>query len=201
MGHYSFGGFIRDAKTHAAILTCLVGIMWTSECLDFFLGGALDGFGIVPREWFGLRGILFAPFLHGDFTHLITNSIPFIFLGWFVMVRRTSDFIVATAMAMLIGGMGTWLIASANTVHVGASGVVFGYLGFLVSRGYFERSLISVLFSIAVGATYGGLILGVLPGQPGISWEGHLFGFIGGVMAARFVAANERKRAENYSVR
>jgi membrane associated rhomboid family serine protease len=191
-------GLVQEVKAQVVILACFVGLMWISEGVDSVLGGALNQFGIIPRNIVGLRGLLFAPFLHGDFPHLIANTIPFVTLGWLVMLRRISDFFAVTAIAMLIGGLGTWLIAPANTVHIGASGVIFGYLGFLISRGYFERRPASVLFSVVIGLAYGGLIWGVLPGQVGISWQGHLFGFIGGVVAAWLIADEkpQQKRSQ-----
>jgi membrane associated rhomboid family serine protease len=181
-------GLVREFKTQVFLLGGTLALMWGLELLDAVLGGALNQLGIRPRSIGGLRGILFAPFLHGNFPHLIANTVPFVTLGWLVMLRRTSDFIVVSLIAMLIGGLGTWLIAPANSVHIGASGVIFGYLGFLISRGYFERKMLSVLVSIVIGVFYGGLLWGVLPGQMGISWQGHLFGFIGGVVAARLLA-------------
>ncbi|MES2935789.1 MAG: rhomboid family intramembrane serine protease [Pseudomonadota bacterium] len=187
MSTYRQNGFFNHISMQAKILAACVTMMWLTECVDFLLGGALNQLGIVPRQLIGLRGMVFAPFLHLDFAHLLANTPPFICLGWFVMLRRTSDFYTVTAMVMLIGGLGTWLIAAPNTVHIGASGVVFGYLGFLISRGYFERSVLSILLSLAIGFVYGGLIWGVLPGQSGISWQGHLCGFIGGVMMARLL--------------
>ncbi|HXA48519.1 MAG TPA: rhomboid family intramembrane serine protease [Burkholderiaceae bacterium] len=177
----------RNIKLQIALLIFFLGIMWGAECLNFLVDGRLDQYGIVPRSTIGLRGILFAPFLHVSFAHLITNSLPFFILGGFVMLRRTGDFLWVTAIVMLVGGLGTWLIAPADTVHVGASGVIFGYLGFLMARGYFERSLVSMVVSIAIGVTYGSLIWGVLPGQTGISWQGHFFGLLGGIMAARLL--------------
>lgn len=185
----------NEFKSHVKILGGLVALMWIIEIVDQGLRGALDIYGIIPREVIGLRGILFAPFLHGNIPHLVANTIPFITLGWLVMVRRTSDFFVVSAIVMLISGLGTWLIGSPNSVHIGASGVIFGYLGFLILRGYFERSITSILFSIVVGLLYGGLIWGVLPGQVGISWEGHLFGFIGGGVAARLLAEPRRAKS------
>ena len=179
---------LRTFKRQIALLAFLVAAMWAVECVNYLDGGDLDRYGIVPRTIPGLRGILCAPFLHVSFAHLIANTVPFVTLGWFVMLRRISDFYWVSAIAALIGGLGTWLIAPAYTVHVGASGVIFGYLGFLMSRGYFERSIVSVLLSIAVAFAYGGLIWGVLPGQIGISWQGHLFGLLGGVVAARLLA-------------
>ncbi|MBD3885462.1 rhomboid family intramembrane serine protease [Phormidium tenue FACHB-886] len=194
-------GLVREVKAQVAILVCCVGLMWVLEAIDLFLGGALNQFGIIPRSIVGLRGILFAPLLHGNFPHLIANTVPFLTLGWFVMLRRTSDFFWVTAIAMLIGGLGTWLFAPAATVHIGASGVIFGYLGFLISRGYFERRIGSILISLVIGIFYGGLIWGVLPGQPGISWQGHLFGFIGGIVAARLMTESRSRpkvRAPRY---
>lgn len=183
---------LKKFKVQFALLSISLAVMWGIECINFLLGGNLDQYGIIPRSIPGLRGILFAPFLHASFPHLIANSLPFLILGWFVMLRRTSDFLWVSAIAMLIGGLGTWLIAPAYTVHVGASGVIFGYLGFLISRGYFERSLLSVLLSIIVGVLYGGLLWGVLPGKLGISWQGHLFGFTGGIIAARLLVGQRK---------
>lgn len=185
----------REFKAQVYILGGLVALMWALEFIDLFLGGALNQFGIMPRSLVGLRGILFAPLLHGNFPHLISNTVPFIVLGWLVMLRRTSDFFVVTPIAMLVGGLGTWLIGSPYSVHIGASGVIFGYLGFLLLRGYFERSVTAILFSVVVGFLYGGILWGVLPGQIGISWEGHLFGFIGGVIAARLLSDRPIRRS------
>ena len=188
-------GLVGEAKSQIGILAGFVGLMWAVEILDVFLGGALDQFGIIPHSLVGLRGILFAPFLHGGFLHLISNTVPFVILGWLVMLRRTSDFWTVTAVVMLVAGLGTWLFAPPWTVHIGASGVVFGYLGFLLSRGYFERSFGAIALSLVVGLLYGGMIFGVLPGQIGISWQGHLFGFLGGILAAQLLAQPKRPLA------
>jgi membrane associated rhomboid family serine protease len=187
MGKIQKRGFLGELKVHGTILLCFVGILWIVACLDLFLGGSLCQYGIVPRTQLGLRGILFAPFLHGNFEHLIANTLPLISLGWLVMLRRTSDFYWITIFAMVIGGFGTWLIGASNSVHIGASGVIFAYLGFLLSRGYFERSLVSVLASALVAFIFGGLLWGLLPDQNGVSWEGHFFGFVGGMLAARWL--------------
>lgn len=182
-------GLAREFQTQIAILGGCVALMWILEILDQFLfRGALNSFGIIPRNAIGLRGLLFSPLLHGDFAHLMANTIPFLTLGWLVMVRETSDFFIVTAITMVLGGLGVWLFGAPNSIHIGASGVIFGYLGFLLFRGYFERSFPAILLSLIVGFLYGGIIWGVLPGRPGISWEGHLFGFIGGAIAARLLA-------------
>ena len=182
----------QELKTQAYILGGFVAIFWIVEIVDLlFFGGALARLGIKPHSLTGLRGILFAPFLHGGLAHLIANTIPFITLGWFVMLQRTSDFFIVTAITMLVSGLGIWLFGTPG-FHIGASSLIFGYLGFLLLRGYFQRNFASILLSVVVGLFYGGLLLGILPSQPGISWEGHLFGFIGGVLAARLIAKQKR---------
>ena len=178
----------REVKNQATILGGLVAVMWGLELIDLIIfQGALNRYGIFPRTIIGLRGILFAPFLHGGLPHLIANTVPFLTLGWFVMLQKTSDFFIVTAITMVVSGLGVWLIGSPG-VHIGASGLVFGYLGFLLLRGYFQRNIPSILLSLIVGFLYGGAIWGILPTVPGVSWEGHLFGFIGGIIAARLLS-------------
>lgn len=182
----------RELTLQITILGGFIALMWILELADILvLDQKLNFFGIHPREEIGLRGILFAPFLHGNLPHLIANTIPFLTLGWFVMLQETSDFFIVTAITMLVGGLGVWLFGATGSVHIGASMLIFGYLGFLLLRGYFERNLSSIMLSLIVGVLYGSAIWGVLPTRAGISWEGHLFGFIGGVIAARLLA--ERK--------
>ncbi|AFZ14284.1 Peptidase S54, rhomboid domain protein [Crinalium epipsammum PCC 9333] len=183
----------RELKSHVTILGGAIAIMWILEIIDlFFLRGRLNAYGIRPHTIIGLRGILFAPFLHGGLGHLIANTIPFLTLGWLIMLRETSDFFIVTAITTLVSGLGVWLFGNPYSVHIGASGVVFGYLGFLLLRGYFERSFIAIALSLIVGFFYGGVIWGILPTQRGISWEGHLFGFIGGVLAARLLSRRKK---------
>lgn len=176
-------------KRHAAILFGVVALMWALEIVDqLFLRGWLDRFGIRPRSLEGLWGIVLAPLLHGGFGHLMANTAPFVMLGWLVIVRRTLDFFLVTAIAMLVGGLGVWLLGDPRSVHIGASGVIFGFLGYLLLRGYFERSFTSIALAIIVGIVYGGALWGLLPGERGISWEGHFFGFTGGAGAARLLS-------------
>ena len=186
-------GSRQEIKTQAIILATFVAIFWLLEILDqFVFRGSLDIFGIIPHQVIGLRGILFAPFLHGDFPHLIANTVPFLILGWLVMLQETSDFFVVTGLTMLVGGLGVWLFAAPGSIHIGASILIFGYLGFLLLRGYFQRNIPSILLSILVFLLYGGAIWGVLPSRPGISWQGHLFGFLGGVLAAKLIATEKK---------
>lgn len=186
-------GSRQEIKTQAIILATFVAIFWLLEILDqFVFRGSLDYFGIIPHQVIGLRGILFAPFLHGDFPHLIANTVPFLILGWLVMLQETSDFFIVTGLTMLVGGLGVWLFAAPGSTHIGASILIFGYLGFLLLRGYFQRNIPSILLSILVFLLYGGTIWGVLPSRPGISWQGHLFGFLGGVLAAKLIATEKK---------
>ncbi len=187
-----------ELKLQLLILGSCVTIAWGLELFDLLVlkggynfGGGLDQYGIIPRNPIGLRGILFAPFLHGGLGHLIGNTIPFLILGWLVMLRETTDFFVVSIISALVSGLGTWLFGAPG-IHLGASGVIFGYLGYLLARGYFERSGFAIAMSLFVGALYGSLIWGVLPFQQGISWEGHLFGFIGGILSAKMLADDRR---------
>lgn len=177
----------QELKTQFVVLVGLVAIMWAVEIFDqgimrSVFRSTLDIYGIIPRNPIGLRGILFAPFLHGSFIHLLGNTFPFLVLGWLIMLRETRDFFVVSGVSALVSGAGTWLFGSPG-VHIGASGVIFGYLGYLLLRGYFERSALAIALSLGVGTLFGSLLWGVLPLQYGISWEGHLFGFIGGAIA------------------
>ncbi len=178
------------------ILSVPTLLMWVIEGVDQLLfHGSLDLYGIHPRTMSGLWGILFSPFLHASFMHLIANTIPFLVLGGFVMLRGIGRFAAVSAIVLLLGGLGTWLIGSANSVHVGASGVIFGYLGYLIGAAVFERSFVSIVLALIAGGLYGGILYGVMPGQVGISWEGHLFGFIGGIITAKLLG--KRKTEEN----
>ncbi|MEP0869315.1 rhomboid family intramembrane serine protease [Trichocoleus desertorum AS-A10] len=183
----------RELRNHTLILGGFIICIWLLEIVDsFVLGNALNVFGIRPRSISGLRGILFAPFLHGGLGHLMANTIPFLVLGWFVMLREVSDFFIVSLITILASGLGVWLFGSPNSIHIGASGLIFGYFGFLLLRGYFEKSAVGIAFSLLVGTLYGSLIWGVLPVSNGISWEGHLFGFLGGVLAARLLAQRKK---------
>lgn len=175
----------QTVKGQATVLGGALALMWAVFIASWLSGGALISLGIIPRTAIGLRGIMFAPFLHGSFHHLLANSIPFAILGWLVMLRDSRHFVPVTAFAMLSSGMMAWLLGAPGSVHIGASGVVFGYLGFLMLSGWYARSALSIALSIIVTVLWGGLVLGVMPGDAGISWQAHLGGFLGGILAAR----------------
>lgn len=175
----------RHLKPRLALLLGIVGLMWLLEFVDtLFLGQRLNSLGIHPRDLAGLPNILLAPFLHAGFTHLIANTVPFAVLGGIILARSVGEFVGVSLVILTVSGLGIWQIGGSNTVHFGASGMVFGYFGYLLFRGIFERSLPSIFIAVVVAAAYGSILFGVLPGQRGVSWEGHLFGFLGGALAA-----------------
>lgn len=166
-----------------------LALMWVVFLATTLSRDALLSLGIVPRTMTGFRGILFAPFLHGSLAHIMANSIPFVVLGWLVMLRDARHFVPVTLVAMIGSGLVAWLLGAPGSIHIGASGVIFGYLGFLILSGWFARSFSSILLSLLVTALWGGMVLGVMPGQAGISWQAHLGGFLGGVIAAAMFKA------------
>ncbi|MER6992780.1 rhomboid family intramembrane serine protease [Saccharopolyspora hirsuta] len=153
----------------------------------------LDQNGILPRDVSGLDGILWAPLLHGDWSHLWANTLPFLVLGWLVLAGGLGQFIAVTATVWIVGGLGTWLVGAPG-FHIGMSGVIFGWMVFLLVRGFFQRSVAQILVAVVLFFYWGGMLWGVLPGQPGISWEGHLFGALGGLLAAWLVARSTRRQ-------
>jgi membrane associated rhomboid family serine protease len=196
------GALVSEVKAQATILGGFAGVLWLIQIVNAFVfQGGLARLGIVPRTLGGLWGILFAPFLHGSFAHLIANTVPLMVLGWFVMLRRKRDLFTVSLLSALVGGLGTWLFAPALSVTIGASVLIFGYLGYLLSRGIFERRLWPIAGSVLVFFLYGGALFGVLPGAPGISWQAHLFGLLGGVLAARMMRGAPGVVAEPTPVR
>ena len=177
---------VRDAlKAHVVVLGGTLAVFWAVFVVNLLLGGSLLSLGIIPRTMIGLRGILFAPFLHASLSHIAANSIPFVALGWMVMLRDERHFIPVTLAGMLGSGLMAWLLGAPGSVHIGASGVIFGYLGFLMLTGWYTRSFGSILLSVIVTLVWGSLVFGMMPGSPGISWQAHIGGFLGGVVAAR----------------
>jgi membrane associated rhomboid family serine protease len=175
-------------KIQAAVLGSALAVFWTIFVLNSLLGGSLLRLGVIPRTAAGLRGILVAPFLHGSLNHIVANSIPFVVLGWMVMLRDEKHFIPVTLAGMVGSGLMAWLLGAPGTVHIGASGLIFGYLGFLMLTGWYTRSFGSILLSAIVTLVWGSLVFGMMPGAPGISWQAHVGGFLGGVFAARLVS-------------
>ncbi|RMG96747.1 MAG: rhomboid family intramembrane serine protease, partial [Chloroflexi bacterium] len=156
--------------------------------------GALDRFGIQPRTLIGLRGIILGPFLHGSFRHLATNTIPFVVLGWLVMVRGLGRFVMVSVITAVISGLGTWLLGGSGSTHIGVSGLIFGYFGYILLSGYFERTFSAIIWAVVVFLAYGGIIFGILPQGNGISWQMHLFGLLGGALAAYLLSEKNNRQ-------
>jgi membrane associated rhomboid family serine protease len=174
-----------DRRRAFILVGAMAALMWVVEVIDQIDGGSLESHGIEPHKVDGLIGIVTAPFLHAGFGHLIGNTIPFLVLGATIALSGLARVAATTAIVALVAGLGTWLIAPTGTDHIGASGVVFGYATYLIARGLFSRSLLHLAIGLAVIAIYGTTLLFGLAPSDGISWQGHLFGGIGGVVAAR----------------
>jgi membrane associated rhomboid family serine protease len=169
--------------------------MWLVWAADLVWPGTI-GHGIVPRTAYGLTGILMAPFLHLDLQHLFANTIPFAILGAVILLRGVREFLFVLLVSAVVAGLGTWLFGAPNTQHIGASGVVFGFLGYLLIRAVYDHRISSALIALAVGVVYGGMFLTSLMPAEGISWTGHVFGFLGGVTSARLRYRRDRRSLE-----
>ena len=187
----------------ATILT-FVALLYLVELIDQLMGHSLDANGIRPDQTDGLWGIIFAPVLHANWQHLAANTVPLLVLGFFVTLAGMSRFVWATAIIWILGGFGTWLIGNVGsscgpTDHIGASGLIFGYLAFLLVFGIFVRKFWDIVIGLVVLFLYGGVLLGAMPvlHQCGVvSWQGHLSGAVAGVVAAYLLSAPERKARE-----
>lgn len=165
------------------MLTMLAG-MWILELLDQLSGNQLDQLGIHAREIDGMPEILTAPFLHAGWDHLISNSLPFVVLGFLVLLSGLARWLVSSLIIIVISGMTAWLLTPVHTIILGASGLIFGWLTYLLARGLWSRRPAQVVIAVLVLLVYGGLIWGLFPGNAGISWQAHLGGAVGGVLAA-----------------
>jgi membrane associated rhomboid family serine protease len=168
----------------ALIMLLMLAGMWILELLDQLSGNQLDQLGIHAREIDGMPEILTAPFLHAGWDHLMSNSLPFLVLGFLVLLSGLARWLVSSLIIIVISGMTAWLLTPVHTIILGASGLIFGWLTYLLARGLWSRRPAQVVIAVLVLLVYGGLIWGLLPGNAGISWQAHLGGAIGGVLAA-----------------
>ncbi len=185
----------RPRSDGVRVLVAMLAVMWAVEVVDALDGHGLDAEGIMPRDASGLLGIVFAPFLHASFGHLIANTVPFVALGLVIALEGARRLLTVTALVALVSGLGTWLTAAAASVTLGASGVVFGYATYLAARGVFSRRLGQLAVGVLVGVMFGGALLWGLVPRSGISWQDHLFGAIGGVGCARLLTERRAPRA------
>jgi membrane associated rhomboid family serine protease len=188
-------------KVGGATILTFVALLYLIEIIDQLSGHSLDRNGIRPLETDGLKGILFAPLLHADWAHLLANTVPALVLGFLVTLAGMSRFVWATAIIWILGGLGTWLIGDIGgcrmeTIHIGASGLIFGWLAFLLVFGWLTRHIWWIITSLVVLFVYGGILLGALPVLNrcgGVSWQGHLCGALAGVLAAYWLSSPERQ--------
>lgn len=176
----------------------LLAVMWIVQIADAILPGSFTGFGLRSWDLSGLGGIVLGPLLHANWAHLIANSVPLLLLGCLVAVEGARRFWAVTAIVAIVGGIGTWLFNAPGTLTVGASGLVFGYFGYVVMRvfapGRVAHRILYAVIAIVVIALYGGSMLaGVFGAAEGVSWQGHLFGAVGGAVAA---LASRRSRPD-----
>ncbi|MDT0459046.1 rhomboid family intramembrane serine protease [Streptomyces sp. DSM 41527] len=173
------------AKPALCLMLGWVALLWLLEGVDVATGGSLDTFGIQPREPAELLDVVPAAFLHFGFAHLAANTLPLLFLGFVAALRSGVRRLLAVALLIILAsGLGVWLTAAPDSNTAGASGVVFGLFGYLLVRGFIERSALDIGIGLVIGVLYGSILWGALPSDNGISWQGHLFGLIGGVLAA-----------------
>lgn len=191
----------------AVTIVSFVALLWIIEAVDVVVfRGGLDADGIRPLMFDGLWGILWAPLLHASWSHLIANTVPALIFGFLATLVGMGRFLAATAIIWILGGAGTWLIGNIGaqcsylvgpcTNHIGASGLIMGWLTFVIVVGFFTRTVWQIVVGIIVLISYWSVLLGVLPGQLGVSWQAHLCGAIAGVIAAYVLSGPERKARE-----
>ena len=172
-------------KLRAATLLAGAVLVWGVSLYALFVDQRLiNDLAVVPRRLTGLSGVLSAPLVHGSLAHLAANTLPLLILGGIVVTRGVAYYLKVTLAVVVLGGLGLWVLGR-SAAHIGASGLIFGYFGFLVARGFSERRLLSIAVALVVIALYGGLVAGVLPRDDGVSWEAHLCGLLAGALCAR----------------
>jgi membrane associated rhomboid family serine protease len=181
-----FQHLISLIQGNQAFLLSAIGILWGIHLLNFILGYRLNCLGIYPRHLRGLAGIIFSPFLHGDFNHLFFNTIPLYVLANFILLGGVLLLYQVTAVVVLVSGVLIWLF-SRRGLHIGASGLIMGYWGYLIMNAYAHPSIMTVFLVLVTLYYFGGLASALLPtSEQEVSWEGHIFGFISGLVANYF---------------
>jgi membrane associated rhomboid family serine protease len=174
------------------LLAGMVVLMWLINLINSVDNYRLDSDGLYAHNVDRIWGIFTAPFLHASWSHLIGNTIPLVFMGLLIALTGARQFVGVTLIVIVLGGLGTWLVSPGGTLVVGASGLVFGYATYLLTRGFFDRSALEILTGIVVGVIFGGVLLSSLVPHGGISWQGHLCGGIAGVIAAWLMSGDRR---------
>ncbi|HEX5195180.1 MAG TPA: rhomboid family intramembrane serine protease [Solirubrobacteraceae bacterium] len=184
----------RQVLEGLALLIAITAFMWAIEGINSLDGQRLDGWGIHPRNIGDLWSVLTSWFVHANFSpHLVDNTIPFLFMGAFIALAGAKRLAAVTAIVILVGGVGTWLVAPPGTVTFGASGVVFGFATYLFARGLFDRNIAELLVGVIVGFVWGAALVDSVVPHQGVSWQAHVCGAVGGVVAAYVLATRSRK--------
>jgi membrane associated rhomboid family serine protease len=190
----------QKQREGATLLVGIVALMWVVEIINTIDSNRLDNDGIWARNLGRLWGILTAPFIHYSWGHLIGNTVPFLFMGLIIALAGAARLALVTGIVILVGGLGTWLISPGNSVTIGASGVVFGYATYLLTRGFFNRSALELLTGLIVGAIWGAALLASIVPHAHVSWQGHVCGAIAGVLAASLLKRQRPGRRPAASV-
>ena len=177
--------FDPESWTGALLVMCSIGaLLWIVQLVNASDHYDLDRFGLKPRDVSGLWGIVTMPFLHASYGHIFSNTIPLVLIGWVLLLSGLRTWATVTALVVIGGGILTWLVAPGHSVIVGASGMIFGWLGYLLARAYFSRSFKWILVAVLVLVFFGGLLFGLFPTlNSSVSWQAHVCGFAAGVGA------------------
>jgi membrane associated rhomboid family serine protease len=178
-----------NPKAAGIVALAFVLVLYLVELADVILPGNLDNLGIRSRELSGLDGVIWAPLLHSGWSHLFSNTLPVLIFAFLAMAGGIGQWIAVTATIWILGGLGVWLVGPSDMITIGASGLAFGWLAYLLVRGLFNRSAGQIVVALVLLFVWGGMLWGVLPGDPGVSWQGHLFSALAGVLAAWVAAA------------
>jgi membrane associated rhomboid family serine protease len=190
-----FGRPSNRQQQGLVLLALIVALMWLVEAINTLDSNRLDSDGIQARSISHFWGILTSPFIHASFQHLTDNTVPFLFLGVIIALHGARRLLIVTGFIIVIGGLGTWVIGPGGTSTVGASGVVFGYATYLLTRGFFDRSIWELGVGMVVGVVWGAALASSLVPHSGISWQAHLCGGIAGVIVAWRLSQVDHRRA------
>jgi membrane associated rhomboid family serine protease len=181
-----------SVRSQVRIVAGLGLVLIVVDVLNALTGRALSQYGVVPRSAHALSGIMLAPVLHLDWQHLATNLGPLVIFSFLMLQHGLLRFVLVTVLCVTLSGGLVWLFGR-PAIHIGSSGLVYGYFGYLLLAGLLSRELVLALISLFVGAAYAGMVFGVLPGEPFVSWESHLFGFIAGLLCALLWGAQRKQ--------
>lgn len=189
-----------NPKAAAIVALAFTVLLYLVELVDVVLPADLDQGGILARDLSGLDGVIWAPLLHAGWGHLFSNTVPVLVFAFLAMAAGIGRWVLVTAIIWVLSGIGVWLVAPTGPVTVGASGLAFGWLAFLLVRGIFNRAVGQILVAVVLLGIWSGMLWGLLPGDPGVSWQGHLFGALSGVFAAWVLARVDKSRAKKPAV-